>query len=252
MRLSRRLRQQVAGGATSAQVSALATVERLGTPTLGELATSEKVRPPSMTRIVVGLEEAGLVTRQVDDDDRRVARVMLTAEGRRSSQRSRSLRTAFLARRLRRLSGLRAPGPGRARRSARAPGGGGVTRIRGRREGTFRSLHVRNYRIYFTAQLISVVGHLDADGGPGLPRAPSGPAGRRGSTSGLVTALQFLPMLLFGTWGGLIADRVNKRRLLYATQSVAGGAGPHPGTVDGRRGRCGCGRSSCSPPSSAS
>lgn len=104
LRLSRRLRQQVAGGVTSTQVSALATVERLGTPTLGELAASEQVRPPSMTRIVVGLEGAGLVRRQVDDDDRRVARVMLTAEGRRVLQRSRSLRTAFLARRLRRLS----------------------------------------------------------------------------------------------------------------------------------------------------
>ena len=104
MRLSRRLRQQVADGATSSQVSALATVERLGAPTLGELAASEKVRPPSMTRIVVGLEEAGLVTRQIDADDRRVARVMLTADGRRVLQRSRSLRTAFLARRLKRLS----------------------------------------------------------------------------------------------------------------------------------------------------
>jgi DNA-binding MarR family transcriptional regulator len=57
-----------------------------------------------MTRIVVGLEAAGLVTRRVDDEDRRVARVMLSAEGRRVLQRSRSLRTAFLARRLRRLS----------------------------------------------------------------------------------------------------------------------------------------------------
>src|SRR5580692_12469728 len=104
MRLSRRLRQQVADGATSSQVSALASVERLGSPTLGELASSEKVRPPSMTRIVVGLEEAGLVTRQIDAGDRRVARVMLTADGRRVLQRSRSLRTAFLARRLRRLS----------------------------------------------------------------------------------------------------------------------------------------------------
>src|ERR1700722_19876361 len=104
MRLSRRLRQQVAGGVTSSQVSGLATIERLGTPTLGELAASEKVRPPSMTRIVVGLEGAGLVSRRVDEDDRRVARVMLTTEGRRVLQRSRSLRTAFLARRLRRLS----------------------------------------------------------------------------------------------------------------------------------------------------
>ena len=103
-RLSRRIRQQVAGGVTSSQVSALATVERLGAPTLGELAASEQVRPPSMTRIVVGLEAAGLVTRTVDAGDRRVARVTLTAEGRRALQRSRSLRTAFLARRLRRLS----------------------------------------------------------------------------------------------------------------------------------------------------
>ena len=92
LRLSRRLRQQVAGGVTSSQVSALATVERLGSPTLGELAASEQVRPPSMTKIVVGLEAAGLVARQVDVDDRRVARVTLTAEGRRVLQRSRSLR----------------------------------------------------------------------------------------------------------------------------------------------------------------
>jgi DNA-binding MarR family transcriptional regulator len=104
MRLSRRLRQQVAGGVTSSQVSALATIERLGSPTLGELAASEKVRPPSMTRIVVGLESAGLVSRRVDEDDRRVARVMLTSDGRRVLQRSRSLRTAFLVQRLRRLS----------------------------------------------------------------------------------------------------------------------------------------------------
>ena len=104
LRLSRRLRQQVAGGVTSSQVSALATVERLGTPTLGELATSEQVQPPSMTKIVVGLEAAGLVTRQEDDNDRRIARVQLTAEGRRTLQRSRSLRNAYLVRRLRRLS----------------------------------------------------------------------------------------------------------------------------------------------------
>ena len=103
-RLSRRLRQQVAGGVTSSQVSALATVERLGSPTLGELAASEQVQPPSMTRMVVGLEAAGLVVRREDDRDGRVVRVALTAEGRRTVQRSRSLRTAYLARRLRRLS----------------------------------------------------------------------------------------------------------------------------------------------------
>lgn len=103
-RLSRRLRQQVAGGVTSSQVSALATVERLGTPTLGELAASEQVQPPSMTKMVVGLEAAGLVVRREDDRDGRIVRVALTAEGRRAVQRSRSLRNAYLVRRLRRLS----------------------------------------------------------------------------------------------------------------------------------------------------
>ena len=96
LRLSRRLRQQVAGGLTSSQVSALATVERLGTPTLGELAASEQVQPPSMTKIVVGLEAGGLVTRHEDDSDGRI-------EGRRTLQRSRSLRNAYLVRRLRSL-----------------------------------------------------------------------------------------------------------------------------------------------------
>ncbi len=104
LRLSRRLRQQVAGGVTSSQVSALATVERLGTPTLGELATSEQVQPPSMTKIVVGLETAGLLSRHEDETDRRIVRVKLTAEGRRTLARSRSLRTAYLVRRLRALS----------------------------------------------------------------------------------------------------------------------------------------------------
>ncbi len=89
---------------TSSQVSALATVERLGTPTLGELAASEQVQPPSMTKMVVGLEAARLVLRLEDDHDRRIVRVALTAEGRRAVQRSRSLRTAYLAKRLRRLS----------------------------------------------------------------------------------------------------------------------------------------------------
>jgi len=104
LRLSRRLRQQVAGGVTSSQVSALATIERLGSPTLGELASSEQVQPPSMTKIVMGLETAGLVFRKEDDSDRRIVRVTLSAEGRRTLQRSRSLRNAYLVRRLRLLS----------------------------------------------------------------------------------------------------------------------------------------------------
>jgi DNA-binding MarR family transcriptional regulator len=57
-----------------------------------------------MTRIVSALEEMGLVTRVVDPADRRVARVTLTDEGREVLDRSRSLKNAFLAEQLRRLS----------------------------------------------------------------------------------------------------------------------------------------------------
>src|ERR1700727_2291738 len=55
LRLSRQLRQQLVGGVTQSQVSVLSSVERLGSPTLGELAASEKVQPPSMTRQVDAL-----------------------------------------------------------------------------------------------------------------------------------------------------------------------------------------------------
>ena len=103
-RLSRPIRQQVAAGLTPSQISTLASVERLGSPTLGELAAAEQVQPPSMTRTVASLEAAGMLARLVDPDDGRVVRVRVSAEGRRTLQRTRSLRNALLARRLRRLS----------------------------------------------------------------------------------------------------------------------------------------------------
>lgn len=103
MRLSRRLRQETGGVITPSQVSALSSVERLGPLSLGDLAATEQVQPPSMTRIVAHLEEAGLVARETDERDRRVARVRVTAEGRRALQRSRGRKNAYLARHLARL-----------------------------------------------------------------------------------------------------------------------------------------------------
>src|SRR5437764_9162406 len=102
-RLARRLRQQADGEATPSQLSALASVERLGPITLGELAAVERVQPPSMTRIVAGLEEAGFVSRQVDPRDRRVARVETTVAGQRFLERSRGRKNAYLAARVRNL-----------------------------------------------------------------------------------------------------------------------------------------------------
>ncbi len=99
-RLNRRLRQEALAGLSPAQASALGTVNRLGSPTLGELAATEQVQPPTVTRLVTSLEGAGLVARRPDDTDRRVVRVSITAEGRRNLQRIRTLKNAFLTRRL--------------------------------------------------------------------------------------------------------------------------------------------------------
>jgi DNA-binding MarR family transcriptional regulator len=99
-RLNRKLRQQALAGLSPAQASALGTVNRLGRPTLGELAAAELVQPPTVTRLVASLEAAGLVAREADVADRRVVRVMITAEGRRNLQRIRTLKNAYLTRRL--------------------------------------------------------------------------------------------------------------------------------------------------------
>jgi len=97
-----------------------------------------------------------------------------------------------------------------------------VTRLRALSSDTFRSLRVRNYRIYFVSQIISVSGTWMQSVAQAWLVLRLAPPARQGVDLGLVTALQFLPMLLFGTYGGLVADRVDKRRLLYATQCGAG------------------------------
>lgn len=81
---------------------------------------------------------------------------------------------------------------------------------------TFKSLHVRNFRLFFLGQLLSQCGtwmqtialgwlvlHLSHNSGFAI---------------GLVIALQFIPTLLFGVWGGWIADRFDKRTVLLCTQ----------------------------------
>ena len=104
MRLSRRLRQQSVGDITQSQLSALATVEREGALSLGELAEIERVAPPSMTRIAARLEERGLLTRTADVTDRRIARVAITDEGRELLEETRTRRDAYLATRLAAMS----------------------------------------------------------------------------------------------------------------------------------------------------
>jgi MFS family permease len=83
---------------------------------------------------------------------------------------------------------------------------------------TFSSLRVRNYRLFFVGQSISLTGtwiQRVAQGWLVLDLTGSGTA------VGLVTALQFVPLLLLAPLGGVVADRMNKRRLLVLTQGLA-------------------------------
>ena len=82
---------------------------------------------------------------------------------------------------------------------------------------SFNSLEVPNYRRYFAGQLISLSGTwMQTVAAVWVILTLTG----SGVAVGLTTALQFLPMLLIGAWGGLLADRFPKRRLLMTTQAL--------------------------------
>jgi DNA-binding MarR family transcriptional regulator len=98
--LARALRQQTGNSATATQVAAVATIERHGPMTLGELAERERVSPPMVTKIVATLEELGLIAKVTDPADRRVCRVELNAAGRTWLRDSRARANVWLAARL--------------------------------------------------------------------------------------------------------------------------------------------------------
>jgi DNA-binding MarR family transcriptional regulator len=104
-RLNRKLRSSALGGISPAQASMLATVEKRDNPSLGDLAVAEQVQPPSVTRMVHNLEQAGLLHCWQDPDDRRCTRVQLTAEGSSELETIRQRKTEFLERKLLSLSG---------------------------------------------------------------------------------------------------------------------------------------------------
>lgn len=84
---------------------------------------------------------------------------------------------------------------------------------------TFSALAVRNFRLYFGGQVISVSGTwMQRVAQSWLVLELTG----SGAAVGGVTAFQFLPILLVAPFGGLIADRMDKRRVLYVSQSLAG------------------------------
>jgi MFS family permease len=94
-----------------------------------------------------------------------------------------------------------------------------VTRVIRAGQVTFAALAVPNYRRYISGQAISLIGtwmQMTAQAWLVLTLTHSSTA------LGIIVALQTLPVLLFGPYGGVIADRVDKRRLMIALQAAMG------------------------------
>ncbi|MCL4528286.1 MAG: MFS transporter [Chloroflexi bacterium] len=94
-----------------------------------------------------------------------------------------------------------------------------LTNLREHSHETFTSLYVRNYRLYYIGQIISTSGTFMqsvAQAWLVLKLTNSGTA------LGITTALQYVPILFLGPYGGVIADRFSKRKILYLTQSISG------------------------------
>lgn len=84
---------------------------------------------------------------------------------------------------------------------------------------TFASLKIPNFRLYFLGQAISLSGTWMQTIAQGLLVLQ---LSHSGTILGIITALQFLPVLLFGPIGGVVVDRFPKQKILYITQTFAG------------------------------
>lgn len=91
-----------------------------------------------------------------------------------------------------------------------------------RKSSMFSSLKIRNYRLFFLGQVVSNTGTwMQRIAQDWLVLSLTGSA----TAVGVTTALQFLPMLLFGLYGGVLVDRLPKRRTLLFTQAAMGVTG---------------------------
>lgn len=105
VRTSRALRQEAAGesGLSPTQTAVLASINRSGPITPSELADLERVKRPTMTRTLGCLEREGLIERTPDPADGRSSLVAVNDAGRERLARLRRRKSAYLARRLRKL-----------------------------------------------------------------------------------------------------------------------------------------------------
>lgn len=105
LRLTRLIRnQRVDMSVTLTQISAMATLAKRGPMSAGELASCEKVQPPSMTKVLANLEERGLVRREVHPSDKRQAIISVTDDGLDLLQSETRSRDAWLSQRLAELT----------------------------------------------------------------------------------------------------------------------------------------------------
>src|SRR5215211_996639 len=109
--------------------------------------------------------------------------------------------------------GARPRGPRNARAGRRAARG--LARVTAALDRTFSSLRIPNYRRYCAGQIVSISGNwMQIVAEMWLIVQLTG----SGAAVGITAGLQFLPVLLFGAWGGVLADRFDKRALLTITQ----------------------------------
>jgi DNA-binding MarR family transcriptional regulator len=106
LRLNRVIRlQRVDTSVTLTQLSALGMIGSRGPMSAGELAAYERVQPPSMTKILAGLEDAGLIRRAPHPSDKRQAIIAITDAGSELLESERRSRDAWLSVQLAKLTG---------------------------------------------------------------------------------------------------------------------------------------------------
>ena len=112
LRLLRREDQD--SGISGPRLSALSVIVFAGPLSLAELAAAEQVKPPTMSRIVEGLVQAGFAAREPDPSNRRMVRISATTEGRKLLEAGRERRVRALVRRLNALADSEQRALGRA------------------------------------------------------------------------------------------------------------------------------------------
>ena len=242
-RSSRLLRESATGGLTPTQLAVLGVLLREGPRQLTELAAVERINPTLLSRVVGRLEDDGLVMRSrpgagpprlSGQHHRRRARSrrgpaprampgprrsawpgLIPCTPRRSLQRFRRWKRWPIS----------SPPTGRIDEHPyrRRPAGAGTTadspRAGTRRSATFAALSNHNFRRFFYGQAVSMIGTwMQSVAQSWLVLELTG----SGTALGLVIALQTLPVLFLAPYAGLIADRVDKRRILLGTQSAMG------------------------------